>query len=75
MNPGISSGIGWKPKRSDDDLSAGDILTVNGFQHFGTPAHGRLGKGLTRAQLKQHLALLKFLLVLFKRLVDVLAVF
>ena len=57
------------------DLAAGNLLLVDRFQDLAAALHRTLGVALTFAQLQQSLRLLKLLLVLLQRLVDVFAIF
>lgn len=56
-----------------DDASL-NLLPVDRLEDFTTTTDGRFFEGLTLTQLEQGLGFLKFLLILFQRLVDVFAI-
>ncbi len=57
------------------DLSAGDLLLIDGLQHLRPAPYGRLGERLALPELKKDLRFFEFLLVFLQCLVYVFAIF
>ncbi len=57
------------------DLSAGDLLLIDGFKHLRSAPYGRFNERLPFPELKKNLRFFEFLLVLLEGLVYVFAIF